>query len=68
MVLLWKPPIYVGRTPVTGFYVDMKKTNASDKHWKSVNEKATANKYFKVCQFKNNICCYIITGTNHYYI
>nr|XP_008106909.1 PREDICTED: myomesin-1 isoform X2 [Anolis carolinensis] len=52
LVILWKPPIYIGRSPVTGFYVDMKETNASAEHWKSVNAKATANKYLKICGLK----------------
>ncbi|XP_042299045.1 myomesin-1-like isoform X2 [Sceloporus undulatus] len=52
LVLLWKPPIYVGRSPVTGFYVDMKQTHASEEHWKSVNEKATANKFIKISDLK----------------
>lgn len=52
LVLLWKPPIYVGRSPVIGFYVDMKETSARDEHWKSVNEKATAKKFLKVSWFQ----------------
>ncbi|XP_067323560.1 myomesin-1 isoform X1 [Anolis sagrei] len=52
LVLLWKSPIYIGRSPVTGFYVDMKETNASAEHWKGVNGKATANKYLKICGLK----------------
>nr|XP_056710279.1 myomesin-1 isoform X2 [Euleptes europaea] len=52
LVLLWKPPIYVGRSPVTGFYIDMKETNATGEHWKSVNEKATASKYLKISGLK----------------
>ncbi|XP_077208781.1 myomesin-1 isoform X1 [Paroedura picta] len=52
LVLLWKPPIYVGRSPVTGFYVDMKETSATEEHWKSVNEKATTNKFLKISGLK----------------
>ncbi|XP_048363866.1 myomesin-1 isoform X2 [Sphaerodactylus townsendi] len=52
LVLLWKPPIYVGRNPVTGFYVDMKETSATEEHWKSVNEKATASKFLKISGLK----------------
>lgn len=55
LVILWKPPIYIGRSPVTGFYVDMKKTDAPEEHWRSVNEKAVANKFFKVSQFREQI-------------
>nr|XP_028593102.1 myomesin-1 isoform X2 [Podarcis muralis] len=52
LVILWKPPIYIGRSPVTGFYVDMKKTDAPEEHWRSVNEKAVANKFFKITGLK----------------
>ncbi|XP_078543595.1 myomesin-1 isoform X4 [Lissotriton helveticus] len=48
LVLLWKSPIYAGRTPVTGFYVDLKEENAPEECWRAVNEKATANKYIKI--------------------
>uniref|UniRef100_A0A8D0GZ81 Myomesin 1 n=1 Tax=Sphenodon punctatus TaxID=8508 RepID=A0A8D0GZ81_SPHPU len=52
LVLLWKPPVYTGRSPVTGFYVDVKETDATDEHWKSVNEKAIANKFLKITSLK----------------
>ncbi|XP_061452133.1 myomesin-1 isoform X1 [Rhineura floridana] len=48
LIVLWKPPVYIGRSPVIGFYVDMKKTNASDEHWRSVNEKAITNTFLKI--------------------
>uniref|UniRef100_A0A8C8SKG0 Myomesin-1 n=1 Tax=Pelusios castaneus TaxID=367368 RepID=A0A8C8SKG0_9SAUR len=48
LVLLWKPPVYIGRNPVIGYYVDMKETEATDEHWRSVNEKPTAKKFLKV--------------------
>ncbi|XP_053099304.1 myomesin-1 isoform X2 [Hemicordylus capensis] len=52
LVVLWKPPIYVGRTPVTGYYIDIKETNASEEHWKGVNEKAIPSKYLKISGLK----------------
>ncbi|KAM6457254.1 myomesin-1 isoform 3-T3 [Liasis olivaceus] len=52
LVLLWKPPIYVGRSPVTGFYVDVKPTKESDDRWKSVNEKPITNKFLKISGLK----------------
>ncbi|XP_066478906.1 myomesin-1 isoform X1 [Tiliqua scincoides] len=52
LVVLWKPPIYTGRSPVTGFYIDIKETNASDQHWKSVNEKPTSNTFMKISGLK----------------
>uniref|UniRef100_A0A8C0H1R0 Myomesin 1 n=1 Tax=Chelonoidis abingdonii TaxID=106734 RepID=A0A8C0H1R0_CHEAB len=51
LVLLWKPPVYIGRSPVTGYYVDVKETEATDEHWRSVNEKPIANKFLKVISF-----------------
>ncbi|XP_007899134.2 M-protein, striated muscle isoform X4 [Callorhinchus milii] len=48
LVLLWKPPVYVGRSEVTGYYADIRKADADEEDWRSVNEKATANKYIKV--------------------
>ncbi|XP_068093323.1 myomesin-1 isoform X2 [Hyperolius riggenbachi] len=48
LVLLWKTPVYTGRTPVTGFYVDVKEADAPDENWISVNEKLTPNTYLKV--------------------
>ncbi|XP_034285428.1 myomesin-1 isoform X3 [Pantherophis guttatus] len=52
IVLLWKPPIYVGRTPVIGFYVDVKPTKESDDCWKSVNAKPITNKFLKISGLK----------------
>ncbi|KAM3839045.1 myomesin-1 isoform 1-T1 [Vipera latastei] len=52
IVLLWKPPIYIGRSPVTGFYVDVKPTKQSDDCWKSVNEKPITNKFLKISGLK----------------
>ncbi|KAM9308545.1 myomesin-1 [Gastrophryne carolinensis] len=48
LVLLWKSPVYTGRTPVTGFYVDIKEEDAPHENWRSVNEKATPNTYIKL--------------------
>uniref|UniRef100_A0A8D2JEY2 Myomesin 1 n=1 Tax=Varanus komodoensis TaxID=61221 RepID=A0A8D2JEY2_VARKO len=52
LVVLWKPPVYIGRTPIIGYYVDVKPTHASEDHWKSVNEKAITNKFLKVSGLK----------------
>uniref|UniRef100_A0A670YGL1 Myomesin-1 n=1 Tax=Pseudonaja textilis TaxID=8673 RepID=A0A670YGL1_PSETE len=52
IVLLWKPPIYVGRSPVIGYYVDVKPTKESDNCWKSVNAKPITNKFLKVYNLK----------------
>ncbi|OXB60747.1 hypothetical protein ASZ78_015576 [Callipepla squamata] len=48
LVLLWKEPVYTGRSPVTGYYIDMKETEAKEEHWRSVNEKPLQKKYMKI--------------------
>nr|XP_033789856.1 myomesin-1 isoform X2 [Geotrypetes seraphini] len=55
MVLLWEPPIYTGRTPIIGFYVDVKETKAKEEHWKAVNEIPITNKYFKIQGLKDGV-------------
>uniref|UniRef100_A0A674BWC5 Myomesin 1a (skelemin) n=1 Tax=Salmo trutta TaxID=8032 RepID=A0A674BWC5_SALTR len=47
LVLLWEPPTFDGRTPVNGFYVDIKEAITGE-DWKGVHEKATKLKYMKV--------------------
>lgn len=48
LVLLWKPPVYQGRDPVNGFYVDMKEAGAPEEEWRGVNNKATEKMFLKV--------------------
>lgn len=48
VVLLWEPPAFNGRTPVNGYYVDVKEASAGEAEWKAVNEKANRVKYLKV--------------------
>uniref|UniRef100_A0A674P3Q7 Myomesin 1a (skelemin) n=1 Tax=Takifugu rubripes TaxID=31033 RepID=A0A674P3Q7_TAKRU len=48
LVLLWEPPAFSGRTPVNGYYVDVKEASAGEKGWKAVHEKANRVKYLKV--------------------
>ena len=48
LVLLWKPPVYQGRSPVNGFYVDIKEADAPEEAWRGVNLKAREKKYLKV--------------------
>uniref|UniRef100_K7FDM6 Myomesin-1 n=1 Tax=Pelodiscus sinensis TaxID=13735 RepID=K7FDM6_PELSI len=55
LVLLWKPPVYIGRSPVTGYYVDVKETEATDEHWRSANKKPIANKFLKISGLKENV-------------
>lgn len=49
LVLLWKPPVYSGSGPITGYFVDYKEEDAGE--WGTVNEAATANRYLKVTLF-----------------
>ncbi|XP_072008235.1 myomesin-1 isoform X3 [Engystomops pustulosus] len=55
MVLLWKSPVYTGRTPVTGFYVDVKEADAPEETWRGVNEKPTSNTYIKLQNLKEGV-------------
>lgn len=48
MVLLWEPPAFNGRTPVNGYYVDVKEASAGSGCWKAVHEKANRTQYIKV--------------------
>ncbi|XP_008158270.3 myomesin-1 isoform X2 [Eptesicus fuscus] len=48
LVLQWKPPIHSGRTPVIGYFVDVKEANAKDDQWRGLNEAVLKNKYLKV--------------------
>ncbi|XP_036376854.1 M-protein, striated muscle-like [Megalops cyprinoides] len=55
LVLLWKPPVYQGRDPVNGFYIDIKEAEAEEEAWRSVNEKATDKKYMKIKGLKEGV-------------
>ncbi|KAM7379536.1 hypothetical protein PAMP_005082 [Pampus punctatissimus] len=52
VVVLWEPPKFDGRTPVNGYYMDIKEASAGDKDWKAVHEKANKRKYMKVTGLK----------------
>ncbi|CAB1418680.1 unnamed protein product [Pleuronectes platessa] len=52
LVLLWKPPVYQGRDPVNGFYIDIKEEDAPVEAWRSVNNKATEKTYMKIKNLK----------------
>uniref|UniRef100_A0A8C7RBV6 Myomesin 1 n=1 Tax=Oncorhynchus mykiss TaxID=8022 RepID=A0A8C7RBV6_ONCMY len=47
LVLLYKPPVYQGRDPVNGFYIDIKEADAEEEAWRGVNEKAVLTNYMK---------------------
>ncbi|KAM4705415.1 myomesin-1 isoform 2-T2 [Rhinophrynus dorsalis] len=55
MVLLWQPPVYTGRTPVTGYYIDVKEADAGDENWRGVNEKPTEKRYIKIENLKDGV-------------
>uniref|UniRef100_A0A3Q3VPE9 Myomesin-1 n=1 Tax=Mola mola TaxID=94237 RepID=A0A3Q3VPE9_MOLML len=52
LVLLWKPPVYQGRDPVNGFYLDIKEADAPEEAWRGVNNKATEKTYMKIKNLK----------------
>ncbi|KAM6218324.1 myomesin-1 isoform 2-T2 [Rhynchocyon petersi] len=55
LVLQWKPPVHSGRTPVTGYFVDLKEASAKDDQWRGLNEAAIKNKYLKVQGLKEGV-------------
>lgn len=54
-VLLWKPPVYQGRDPVNGFYIDVRETEAPEEAWRGVNTKATEKTFFKVSTLSKHL-------------
>nr|XP_019967641.1 PREDICTED: M-protein, striated muscle-like isoform X3 [Paralichthys olivaceus] len=52
VVVLWEPPAFNGRTPVNGYYLDIKEASAGEEGWKAVHEKANKMKYMKVTGLK----------------
>uniref|UniRef100_A0A3B4YWB3 Myomesin-1-like n=1 Tax=Stegastes partitus TaxID=144197 RepID=A0A3B4YWB3_9TELE len=52
VVVLWEPPVFNGRTPVNGYYLDIKEVSAGSDGWKAVHEKANKMKYMKVTGLK----------------
>ncbi|XP_059884723.1 myomesin-1 isoform X2 [Delphinus delphis] len=55
LVLQWKPPMHSGRTPVTGYFVDMKEASAKEDQWRGLNEAALKNTYLKVQGLKEGV-------------
>ncbi|XP_066208528.1 myomesin-1 isoform X2 [Saccopteryx leptura] len=55
LVLQWKPPVYSGRTPVTGYFVDVKEAHAKDDQWRGLNEAAIKNLYLRVQGLKEGV-------------
>nr|XP_020475412.1 myomesin-1 isoform X2 [Monopterus albus]XP_020475413.1 myomesin-1 isoform X2 [Monopterus albus] len=48
VVLLWKQPVYQGRDPVNGYYIDIKEADAPEEAWRGVNTKATEKPFIKI--------------------
>ncbi|XP_060679595.1 myomesin-1 isoform X1 [Hemiscyllium ocellatum] len=55
LVLLWKAPIYSGRSEVTGYYADVREADADDEKWRSVNEKEISKRHIKVQGLKEGV-------------
>lgn len=61
VMVLWEPPAFDGRTPVNGYYVDIKEAAAGVERWRAVHEKANKTKYMKVrtspeCRLSMVVC------------
>uniref|UniRef100_A0A670YN90 Myomesin 2 n=1 Tax=Pseudonaja textilis TaxID=8673 RepID=A0A670YN90_PSETE len=54
LVILWKAPIYIGNSPVTGYFVDYKEEE--EEHWTTFNEKPTPHHYLKVTELHEGKC------------
>ncbi|XP_051554889.1 myomesin-2-like isoform X2 [Myxocyprinus asiaticus] len=52
LVLLWEPPTFNGRSPVTGYYVDFKEENGK---WRCVQERSTKMTYMKAFGLQEGI-------------
>ncbi|XP_076014028.1 myomesin-1 [Genypterus blacodes] len=52
LTLLWKPPVYQGRDPVNGFYIDIKEAGAEEEAWRGINTKATEGTHIKIKNLK----------------
>ncbi|KAI7809716.1 myomesin 1a (skelemin) isoform X1 [Triplophysa rosa] len=52
LVLLWEPPTFNGRSPVTGYYVDFKE---EDGRWRCVQERSTKQTFVKVTGLQEGV-------------
>uniref|UniRef100_A0A8C5BT61 Myomesin 1a (skelemin) n=1 Tax=Gadus morhua TaxID=8049 RepID=A0A8C5BT61_GADMO len=48
LVVLWDAPAFSGRSPVIGYYLDIKEAAGGDGAWRAVHEKVHQIKYMKV--------------------
>lgn len=51
LVLLWAAPLYEGRSPVTGYLLEMSQGDQSD-DWTALNEKLISDTHYKVSREK----------------
>ncbi|XP_078790621.1 myomesin 1a (skelemin) isoform X4 [Oryzias latipes] len=49
-VVLWDRPLFDGRSPVNGYYLDLKVASEGEGGWKAAHEKTNKSKYMKVTQ------------------
>ncbi|KAM6463846.1 myomesin-2 isoform 2-T3 [Liasis olivaceus] len=54
LVILWKAPIYIGNSPITGYFVDYKEEEVAK--WTTFNEKPTPHHYLKVTELHEGKC------------
>ncbi|XP_068604733.1 myomesin 1a (skelemin) [Brachionichthys hirsutus] len=52
LVVLWEAPAFDGRSPVSGYYLDVKDGSAGEEGWKAIHEKVNKMKYMKVTGLK----------------
>ncbi|TRY92346.1 hypothetical protein DNTS_013310 [Danionella cerebrum] len=52
LVLLWEPPTFDGRSPVTGYYVDFKEETGK---WRCVQERSTKHTYMKISGLQEGV-------------
>ncbi|MFT7805678.1 myomesin-2 [Arapaima gigas] len=50
VVIEWKPPVYTGHSPITGYFVD--KCEKGSDQWTTVNETLISHCYLKVCKLE----------------
>ncbi|XP_061151134.1 myomesin 1a (skelemin) isoform X1 [Syngnathus typhle] len=48
MVILWEPPLFDGRSPVNGYYLDFKEVSAGDEGWTAAHEETNESTFMKV--------------------
>lgn len=65
VVVLWEPPAFNGRTPVNGYYLDLKEASAGEEGLKAAHEKANKSKYMKVRKMERSFFCLSVAEVSH---